>query len=266
MDAQPDARPELTTLLVEVADGVATVTLNRPEVYNAFNPTMVEELASVWRWAKTADDVRALVLTGAGEKAFCTGIDRTDVEFAYDVFTYEDPGKMLGPKSQGLWKPVIAAVNGMACGGAFYFLGEADIILSAEHATFFDPHVTYGMVAAYEPILLLRRMPFGDVLRMALTGVHERLSAGKAQELGLVSEVLAADELAAAAHQLAATIASQPALAVQATLRTLWAAKDLPINHATELGNVFLQIGTSVDALNEGQEVFKGARIEPRIR
>ncbi len=266
MDAQPDARPELTTLLVEVADGVATVTLNRPEVYNAFNPTMVEELASVWRWAKTADDVRALVLTGAGEKAFCTGIDRTDVEFAYDVFTYEDPGKMLGPKSQGLWKPVIAAVNGMACGGAFYFLGEADVILAAEHATFFDPHVTYGMVAAYEPILLLRRMPFGDVLRMALTGVHERLSAGKAQELGLVSEVLAADELAAAAHQLAATIASQPALAVQATLRTLWAAKDLPINQATELGNVFLQIGTSVDALNEGQEVFKGARIEPRIR
>ena len=266
MDAQPDARPELTTLLVEVADGVATVTLNRPEVYNAFNPTMVEELASVWRWAKTADDVRALVLTGAGEKAFCTGIDRTDVEFAYDVFTYEDPGKMLGPKSQGLWKPVIAAVNGMACGGAFYFLGEADVILAAEHATFFDPHVTYGMVAAYEPILLLRRMPFGDVLRMALTGVHERLSAGKAQELGLVSEVLAADELAGAAHQLAATIASQPALAVQATLRTLWAAKDLPINQATELGNVFLQIGTSVDALNEGQEVFKGARIEPRIR
>ena len=121
-------------------------------------------------------------------------------------------------------------------------------------------------MAAYEPILLLRRMPFGDVLRMALTGVHERLSAGKAQELGLVSEVVPADELAGAAHQLAATIASQPALAVQATLRTLWAAKDLPINHATELGNVFLQIGTSVDALNEGQEVFKGARIEPRIR
>ncbi len=266
MDAQPDARPELTTLLLEVADGVATVTLNRPEVYNAFNPTMVDELAAVWQWAKTADDVKALVVTGAGEKAFCTGIDRTDVEFAYDVFTYEDPGKRLGPKSQGLWKPVIAAVNGMACGGAFYFLGEADIILSAEHATFFDPHVTYGMVAAYEPILLLRRMPFGDVLRMALAGVHERLSAGKAQELGLVSEVVAADELAGAAHQLAATIASQPALAVQATLRTLWAAKDLPINHATELGNVFLQIGTSVDALNEGQEVFKGARIEPRIR
>lgn len=265
--AMADDRPELTTLTLDVADRVATVTLNRPEVYNAFNPTMVDELASVWQWAKTADDVRALVLTGAGEKAFCTGIDRTDVEFAYDVFTYEDPGKLLGPKSQGLWKPVIAAVNGMACGGAFYFLGEADVILAAEHATFFDPHVTYGMVAAYEPILLLRRMPFGDVLRMALTGVHERVGAETAQKLGLVSEVVAADELLGSAQALAATIASQPAMAVQATLRTLWAAKDLPIGQATELGNVFLQIGTSVDALNEGQEVFaKGGRIEPRIR
>lgn len=264
----PSPLPDLTTLALEVADGVATITLNRPEVYNSFNPAMVDDLTAVWRWAKTADDVRALVITGAGEKAFCTGIDRNSVEeFAYDVFTYEDPGKLIGPKSQGLWKPVIAAVNGMACGGAFYLLGEADVILAAEHATFFDPHVTYGMVAAYEPILLLRRMPFGDVLRMALTGVHERLSAATARELGLVSEVTAADELAAAAHDLAATIASQPALAVQATLRTLWAAKDLPINHATELGNLFLQIGTSVEALNEGQAAFaSGGRIEPRIR
>ena len=258
----------LTTLTLEVADRVATVTLNRPEVYNSFNPAMVDELAAVWRWAKTADDVGALVITGAGEKAFCTGIDRNSVEeFAYDVFTYEDPGKLMGPKSQGLWKPVIAAVNGMACGGAFYLLGEADVILAAENATFFDPHVTYGMVAAYEPILLLRRMPFGDVLRMALIGVHERLSASTARDVGLVSEVTAANELAQAAHRLAATIASQPALAVQATLRTLWAARDLPVNHATELGNVFLQIGTSVDALNEGQEAFQsGGRIEPRTR
>lgn len=258
----------LTTLTLEVADRVATVTLNRPEVYNSFNPAMVDELTAVWRWAKTADDVGALVITGAGEKAFCTGIDRNSVEeFAYDVFTYEDPGKLMGPKSQGLWKPVIAAVNGMACGGAFYLLGEADVILAAENATFFDPHVTYGMVAAYEPILLLRRMPFGDVLRMALTGVHERLSASTARDVGLVSEVTAANELAEAAHRLAATIASQPALAVQATLRTLWAARDLPVNHATELGNVFLQIGTSVEALNEGQEAFQsGGRIEPRTR
>src|SRR6185436_7251588 len=183
-----------------------------------------------------------IVVTGRGEKAFCTGIDRSSVEeFVFDPLTYEDPGRLIGPKSQELWKPVVAAVNGMACGGAFYILGEADVIVAAEHATFFDPHVTYGMVAAFEPILLLRRMPFGEVLRMALAGSYERVSAATAQQVGLVSEVTSADELLPAAKRLAAIFAAQPPHAVQATLRTLWAARDLPIAQATDLGNVFLQ-------------------------
>jgi enoyl-CoA hydratase/carnithine racemase len=258
----------LTTVALDVADGVATVTLDRPEVHNAFDPTMTQELAALWRALRDEPGVRAVVLTGRGDKAFCTGIDRTSVpEFRYDPLTYEDPGKLLGPKSQELWKPVIAAVNGMACGGAFYLLGEADVIIAADHATFFDPHVTYGMVAAYEPILLLRRMPFGDVLRMAITGTHERVSAATAHRLGLVSEVTTLDDLLPTAQQLAAVVAAQPPLAVQATLRTLWAAKDLPISQATSLGNLFLQLGTSTEALEAGQEVFRsGQRVEPRVR
>src|SRR3712207_5207631 len=154
----------------------------------------------------------------------------------------------------------------MACGGAFYILGEADVIVAAEHATFFDPHVTFGMVAAFEPILLLKRMPFGDLLRMALAGSAERISAATALRLGLVSEVVPAGELQAAARQLAATFAAQPATAVQTTLRTLWAARDLPTIQATDLGNVFLQLGTSIDALNEGQAAFEsGQRTKPRV-
>jgi enoyl-CoA hydratase/carnithine racemase len=266
-EPQTFAQLDLTSLTVDVADGVATVTLDRPEVHNAFNDVMTRELASVWRVCRAADEVRAVVLTGRGEKAFCTGLDRSDVEFAFDPLDYDDPGKLLGPKSQGLWKPVVAAVNGMACGGAFYMLGEVDVIVAAEHATFFDPHVTYGMVAAFEPILLLRKMPFGEVLRLALSGTHERLGAATAQRLGFVSEVVPSGELLAAATQIAATFAAQPPLAVQATLRTLWAAKDLPGLQATDLGNLFLQLGTSMDALDAGQAMFtSGARVEPRIR
>ena len=259
---------DLSTVAVELEEGVVTVTLDRPEVYNAFDPTMVSELAGLWKAVRDDERARAVVLTGRGEKAFCTGIDRSSVEeFAFDPLAYEDPGRLLGPKSQELWKPVVAAVNGMACGGAFYLLGEADVVLAAEHATFFDPHVTYGMVAAFEPILLLRRMPFGEVLRMALAGNHERLGAETAQRLGLVSEVTSAEDLLPAAQRLAAIFAASPPHAVQATLRTLWAAKDLSVAQATELGNVFLQLGTSVDALNEGQAAFEsGKRIEPRIR
>lgn len=259
---------ELTRIDYRAADGVATVTLDRPEVHNAFDPEMQAELAGLWRVLRHDDDVRAVVLTGAGEKAFCTGIDRaTAGDFTYDPLTYDDPGKLLGPKSQGLWKPVVAAVNGMACGGAFYLLGESDVVLAAEHATFFDPHVTYGMVAAFEPILLLPRMPFGEVLRMALAGAHERMSAARAMAVGFVSEVVPATELLDAAQRLAAIFASQPPLAVQATLRTIWAARDLHASQATELGNAFLQLGTSQEALTQGQAAFaSGARIEPRIR
>lgn len=259
---------ELTRIVLDAADGVARVTLDRPDVHNAFDPEMQAELSGLWRALRDDDSVRAVVLTGRGEKAFCTGIDRgTAGDFTYDPLTYDDPGKALGPKSQGLWKPVVAAVNGMACGGAFYLLGESDVILAADHATFFDPHVTYGMVAAFEPILLLPRMPFGEVLRMALAGAHERISAKRAMAFGLVSEVVPAADLLDAAHALATIFASQPPVAVQATLRTIWAARDLHPSQATELGNAFLQLGTSTTALAEGQGRFSsGERIEPRIR
>jgi len=272
---------DFETLLYEERDGVAWVTLNRPDRLNAFNSLMQRELHALWRGLRRHDDVRCVVLTGAGEKAFCTGIDRMEqmgdegddstdpdvVGSGSTPFMFNDPGDNIGPKSSDLWKPVIAAVNGIACGGAFYMLGEVEFIIAAEHATFFDPHVTYGMVAAFEPILLLRRMPFGEVLRMALAGTHERVSAATAQRLGLVSEVTSLADLELSARQLAATFAAQPPHAVQATLRTLWAAKDLSVAEATELGNLFLQLGTSTDALEAGQRAFaSGARVEPRLR
>jgi enoyl-CoA hydratase/carnithine racemase len=263
------AEPQPKTLSLRIGGGVATVTLERPEVHNAFDDVMVQELGQVWRALKQDDRVRAVVLTGSGDRAFCTGVDRSSVTpgYEYDPHTYEDPGKLIGPKSQEMWKPVIAAVNGMACGGAFYLLGESDVILAAEHATFFDPHVSFGMPVVFEPILLLRRMPFGDVLRMALVGNHERVTAATALRLGLVSEVVPSADLLQTAQALATAIASQPMTAVQATLRTLWAAKDLSAAQATSLGNVFLQLGYSSFTFDESQEQFQsGSRQQPRLR
>jgi enoyl-CoA hydratase/carnithine racemase len=260
---------KLTTLEFGVEDGIATVVLNRPDVHNAFDTVMLEELPRVWSHIRHAYDIRAVILTASGAEAFCTGIDRSVIPpgYKYDPLTYDDPGRVLGPKSQEVWKPIIAAVNGMACGGAFYLLGEADVIVAAEHATFFDPHVSYGLVAAFEPILLLRRMPFGEVLRMALTGSHERVTAETALRIGLVSEVVTADQLMPTARQIAGAIAAQPPAAVQATLRTLWAARDLPISQATALGNLFLQLGHTTESMEEGQALFRsGARTKPRLR
>ncbi len=197
---------ELETLLYEESDGVAWITLNRPEALNAFDAVMQQELRGLWAELRVNDDVRCIVVTGSGDRAFCTGLDRGEIEDidqlppgklpGYNTpWDFDDPGKSVCPKSNDLWKPVIAAVNGMACGGAFYILGEVDFIIAAEHATFFDPHVTYGMPTAFEPIFLLHKMPFQEVMRLSLLGAHERLSARRAYEVGLVSEVVPGDEL-----------------------------------------------------------------------
>jgi enoyl-CoA hydratase/carnithine racemase len=264
---------DFETIRYEQRGAVGWIWLDRPDRYHAFNKVMCDELASLWRALRTDDSVRSVVLTATGDKAFCTGIDRDFVPaeggVAYDFspFTYDDPGKALGPKSNDFWKPVVCAVNGMACGGAFYFLGEVDILVAADHATFFDPHVTYGMPAVYEPLLMLHRgVPFGEILRMTLLGNHERLSAARALEIGLVSEVVPSAELEAAATWLADTIASAPAEPMQATLRTLWAGRELSRQQALGLGNTFLNLGMSEESLAEGQKAFQGERVQPRVR
>ncbi|MEC7144435.1 MAG: enoyl-CoA hydratase/isomerase family protein [Actinomycetota bacterium] len=270
----------LTTITVEIDEAakVAVVTLDRPEAYNAFSPTMQEELKSTWRAFRSDDRVNAIVLTAAGDMSFCVGIDRNEAEFTNmagdsrlygtsNNFMYDDPGDDLGPKSCDLWKPVICAVNGMACGGAFYMLAESDIIIAADHATFFDPHVTYGMAAVYEPMKMLQYMPLGEVLRMTLLGNHERMSAATAHRIGLVSEVCPADELMERARWVANAIASQPAVGVQASLRSIWAANDLGTKQALLMGPSLLTTGFDMTGMEEGNAAFSsGKRIDPRTR
>lgn len=265
------------TIKVDIADRVCRVVLDRPEAMNAFDDRMRQEVRATWRALREIDDVRAVVLTASGDRAFCVGIDR-DVDMpalagdsrlygTSNNFMYDDPGDDLGPKSCDLWKPVIAAVNGVCCGGAFYLIAESDIIIASDHATFFDPHVTYGMAAVYEPIKMAQRMPLGEVLRLTLLGNHERMTAATALRIGLVSEVVPSEELDATADRLAAAIASQPPEAVQGSLRAIWAANDLGRLDALAMASSILTTGTSVEAVAEGQATFSaGKRIEPRLR
>ncbi|MFB7375210.1 enoyl-CoA hydratase/isomerase family protein [Streptomyces sp. NPDC056222] len=207
--------------------GVAVVTLDRAEKHNAITLDMARRLADTWREFRYEDEVRAVVVTGAGTRAFCTGIDRSaEVPQPSSPYTIDDPLIAIGPKANDLWKPVVAAVEGMACGGAFYLLGEAEFLVAGEGATFFDPHTTYGMVSAFETIHMAQRMPFGEVARMALMGSAERISARRAYETGLVSELTEPGGALDAACRAAAVIASYPTEAVQGTVRALWSAKE----------------------------------------
>ncbi|MFD8983354.1 enoyl-CoA hydratase/isomerase family protein [Streptomyces sp. NPDC059564] len=224
--------------------GVAVVTLDRERRHNAIDLAVAGELGAVWREFRYDDSVRAVVLTGAGTAAFCTGVDR-GVEVAQPASPYsvDDPLLTIGPKANDLWKPMIAAVNGMACGGAFYLLGEAEFIVASSSATFFDPHTTYGMVSAYEAVYMAQRMPFGEVARMSLMGTAERLSARRAHEIGLVSELAEPGELLEAALRSARTLAEFPTEAVQGTVRALWSAKQAALQQALSQAPALIALG-----------------------
>ena len=260
--------------------GIARVVLNRPDVRNAINETMQRELREIWDDVRQDGDVRCVILSGEGH-SFCTGIDRgeaisednTDAMARGDFpgyptpWVFDDPGRDIGPKSRDCWKPVIAAVSGMACGGAFYLLGEVEFIIASDDATFFDPHVTYGMTAAFEPIQMLAKMPFQEIMRLSLLGADERMSAERAREIGLVTEVAPRDELMERAEWAAGVIAGAPALAIQGTMRALWAGLELSRQQAIDIAHYFTRIGGDADALKEGQARFaSGKRPEWRLR
>ena len=272
---------DFETLLYREDDGVAWVTLNRPEVHNAFNFQMQRELKDLWLSLRRNDDVRCIVLTGAGDRAFCVGIDRAEITGSHGLeertgggvvssatpWHFEDPAENIGPKTNDLWKPVIVALNGMACGGGLYLLGEAEFIIAAEHVTLFDPHVTFGMTACMEPMHMLQKMPFHEIMRLALLGSAERMSAERAYQIGLVSEIVPRDKLEEATAWAARTIASWPPRATQGTVRSLWAAQELSRTHALDMGKIIVRLGTTDESMAEGQAAFEsGERVPPRVR
>jgi enoyl-CoA hydratase/carnithine racemase len=128
-------------------------------------------------------------------------------------------------------------------GGAFYWINESDIVICSDDAEFFEPHVSYGLTAALEPIGLARRIPLGEVMRIALMGLDERMSAARALSIGLVSEVVPIAELHDRARSIAAVIAAKPTAAVQGTVRAIWESFDLGRTAALARGMAYTQIG-----------------------
>lgn len=240
------------TILFDVAEKIATITINRPEAMNSFTAQMMNEFAHVWRRVAEDDDIHVSVLRAAPGRAFSTGVDVKAARepggtvVADDPWLAEDPGAKLGPKSMRCWKPVVAAVHGMCAGGAFYWINEADIVICSEDATFFDPHVTYGMTSALEPIGMTYKMPLGDVLRMVLLGNDERLSADTAMRIGIVSEVVPLEKLWDHVRNLASIIAAKPSAATAGSVKAIWESLDLPRSVALATGLKYCLLGNAV--------------------
>ena len=158
----------------------------------------------------------------------------------------------------------MCAVQGICTAGAFYFLNEADIVICSQDATFFDSHVTHGMVSALEPVGLMRRIGLGETLRIALSGNDERVCAETALRIGLVSEVVEREALWPRAHEIAAGIASKPTAATQGTVRAIWESLDRPYRAAMEQGLLYTRLGNPIGMAEVART--KPAARPPRIR
>lgn len=245
-------QPFETVLFEKTPDKVATITINRPEQMNSFTWTMCQEFRRLWAELAEDPEVNAIVLRAAPGRAFSTGADvfnGGNVLGSDQLWNRRDPGELLGPKQNRCWKPVITAVHGLCGGGALYWLNESDIVICSPEAEFFDPHVTYGMTAALEPIGLRWRIPLPEVLRMALMGNDERIGAETALRISLVTEIAEREALWDRAHEIAATIAAKPTAATQGTVRAIWESLDAGRNAALHTGLKYCLLGNA-----EGQK------------
>jgi enoyl-CoA hydratase/carnithine racemase len=246
-DKPDEPEPSLTrdhhppTIIVERAGPVGWLVFNRPRSGNALNAAMADELVLAWAELDGDPRVRVIVNTGEG-RAFQTGLDV--VELAQNPEALREQSRRtkraelrLTAWHNGVAKPVLAAVNGVCAGGGLHFVADADIVIAASDATFFDPHVSIGQVTAYEAIGLVRKMPVEAVMRMALVGRHERIDARRAYELGMISQIVDPPErLREAAQELAEKIAQNSPAAMAATKRALWGALEVGLTDACRAG------------------------------
>lgn len=223
-------------LVVDKSDGVGWLILDRPDAGNAFDALVLDELEAAWTQLDTDPDVRVIVNTANGQ-AFCTGMDVVQVARDKQAMRKHsrrtrDAELKISSWHCDVWKPVIAAVNGVCAGGGLHLVADADIVIAAENASFVDPHVSVGQAVAYEAITLLRKSPMEAITRMTLSGKGERISAHRAYELGIVSQVVPADRLRAEAGRLAAAVATNSPTAMRATKKALWHSLEVGLSEA----------------------------------
>jgi enoyl-CoA hydratase/carnithine racemase len=252
-------------LVVERHGPVGWLINDRPEQLNAMNSAMRDEFADAWTELDRDPAVRVIVHTGNG-RAFQTGVDVSEIAgdgvgFERYRQSMEDFDVHFTAWHQHVWKPVITAVNGICAGGGFHWVADADIVIAASDAQFFDPHVSVGQVVAIEAIGLLRKMPAEAVMRMAFVGKYERMSAERALQLGMLSEVVDPPErLRERAQELAETIAKNSPAAMAATKKALWGALEHGLTDACKVGAQHLVSMWGHPDQDEGPRAFAEKR------
>ncbi len=260
----------METVRFDVAGRVATITLDRPDRLNAMNQQMRDELRACWQRVKDDPDVWVAIITGAG-RAFSSGADVESLARGgfpkpdrwRELAMHEGIALLPTPRRMRVHKPVIAAVNGVVAGVTLDLVTEADIPIASEKAYFVDPHVSIGYVSSHEMVNMARRVPVAVCLRMALLGSRERMSAERALQVGLVTEVVPHEKLMDRARELAAMICSNAPLAVWGTKMAIVQGLGLPIAQAEEIAAGYLEVVEQSEDHAEGPRAFVEKR-EPR--
>lgn len=249
-------------VLFDVADGIATITLNRPEAMNAMSRDLSEGLAEAVREVRDNDAVRVAILTGNG-RAFCAGADLRERSATGRGFN--NPSDVFGTTGGGGFgaadtkKPIIAAINGYCLGGGFEMSLQCDLRIASELASFGLPEITHGFFpGGGGPVRLPRFIPQALAAEIVLLG--ERFDAATALRYGVISRVVPPDQLMPTAHAMAERIAGFAPIAVRAVTELMRSQGDLPLDRALRLGSSLRWIVGQTEDAREGPRAFAEKR------
>ena len=252
---------DFDTLLLEVDGHVAVVTINRPDKLNALNAQVLDDLEACFRHLADAEEVRAVVLTGAGEKAFVAGADITQFTKldAETAARFARRGQAVFQSIEDLGKPVIAAINGFALGGGCEIAIACHIRIASENARLGQPEVGLGLMCGYGGTQRLPRIVgMGHAMELLVTGAH--ITAARAAEIGLVNKLVPAGEALSAAREMASVIARQAPIGVALSLKAALTAFDGPLSEGLDReADLFGQTFETED-LSEGVGAFLDRR------
>ena len=250
-------------LRVERTGRVLVVTIDRQERMNALSQEVHDDLLATWTGLKTDPSVRAIVVTGAGDRAFCTGMDlKAFAERGGPRPVKDDVHEelRLTPLQCDVWLPTIVAVNGVCTGSGLHFVADADFVLASTAASFLDTHVSVGQVAAIEPITLLPRIGVGNALRLTVFGRHGRMGAAEALRISLADEIVEPPQLLERAIELGEQAAAGSPAAIESSKRAVRGALERPMADAMQYGWELLRAHREHPDSNEGPIAFAEKR------
>lgn len=245
-------------IICEQGDGWVLLTLSRPKVLNALNQELLDELDEAITWIETKEDVRAVIITGAGEKGFVAGADISELrqlKSAEEAEKLARKGQQIFSRIENLSKPVIMAINGYALGGGCELAMSGDILIASEKARFGQPEVNLGVIPGYGGTQRLARA-IGKNMAKYLCMTGEMIDANEAYRLGLVQKVVPHEELLDEAKKCAATLAKKAPLAIRYLKKAIHAGNEVDLETGLQLEASYFGVTFDTEDRIEGMDAF----------